>query len=171
MFDLIICHWAKKNKRKTNHTIKKLVWNNSQWSWRVRPAGGAVCTVSVRVREHVNTWPLQGTEPADCCNKESPLQSPPADRRGMFPLSRMADEETFALEDQTVNRVLSLRDYRRLTRLYCMNGGHHLQILPDGTVQGQRDDRDVHSKTAACSVMCSRPFPVGVSCVQPLTIP
>uniref|UniRef100_H2T0J9 Fibroblast growth factor n=1 Tax=Takifugu rubripes TaxID=31033 RepID=H2T0J9_TAKRU len=26
------------------------------------------------------------------------------------------------------------RDYRRLTQLYCMNGGHHLQILPDGTV-------------------------------------
>uniref|UniRef100_A0A8P4GGH6 Fibroblast growth factor n=1 Tax=Dicentrarchus labrax TaxID=13489 RepID=A0A8P4GGH6_DICLA len=35
----------------------------------------------------------------------------------------------------------------RLTRLYCMNGGYHLQILPDGTVQGQRDDRDAHSKT------------------------
>uniref|UniRef100_A0A8P4GIH7 Fibroblast growth factor n=1 Tax=Dicentrarchus labrax TaxID=13489 RepID=A0A8P4GIH7_DICLA len=40
-----------------------------------------------------------------------------------------------------------LRDFRRLTRLYCMNGGYHLQILPDGTVQGQRDDRDAHSKT------------------------
>lgn len=40
-------------------------------------------------------------------------------------------------------------DCRRLTRLYCMNGGHHLQILADGTVQGQRDDRDVHSKAAA----------------------
>ncbi|XP_057706685.1 putative fibroblast growth factor 1 isoform X2 [Corythoichthys intestinalis] len=30
------------------------------------------------------------------------------------------------------------------TRLYCMNGGHHLQILPDGTVCGQRDETDVH---------------------------
>uniref|UniRef100_A0A3Q1GKG1 Fibroblast growth factor n=1 Tax=Acanthochromis polyacanthus TaxID=80966 RepID=A0A3Q1GKG1_9TELE len=39
---------------------------------------------------------------------------------------------------------LLLPDYRRLTRLYCMNGGHHLQILPDGTVQGQRDDGDAH---------------------------
>ncbi|XP_061691354.1 putative fibroblast growth factor 1 [Syngnathoides biaculeatus] len=31
------------------------------------------------------------------------------------------------------------------TRLYCMNGGHHLQILPDGTVRGQRDETDVHT--------------------------
>uniref|UniRef100_H2T0J8 Fibroblast growth factor n=1 Tax=Takifugu rubripes TaxID=31033 RepID=H2T0J8_TAKRU len=37
------------------------------------------------------------------------------------------------------------RDYRRLTQLYCMNGGHHLQILPDGTVQGLRDDGDAHT--------------------------
>uniref|UniRef100_UPI003AACF598 putative fibroblast growth factor 1 n=1 Tax=Centroberyx gerrardi TaxID=166262 RepID=UPI003AACF598 len=36
-------------------------------------------------------------------------------------------------------------DYRKLTRLYCMNGGHHLQILPDGTVQGSRDGNDVHT--------------------------
>uniref|UniRef100_A0A8D3BWJ0 Fibroblast growth factor n=1 Tax=Scophthalmus maximus TaxID=52904 RepID=A0A8D3BWJ0_SCOMX len=40
-----------------------------------------------------------------------------------------------------------LRDHRRRTRLYCMNGGHHLQILPDGTVRGRREDGDVHSKT------------------------
>lgn len=40
------------------------------------------------------------------------------------------------------------RDYRRLARLYCMNGGHHLQILPDGTVRGLRDDGDAHSKSA-----------------------
>ncbi|CAF99073.1 unnamed protein product, partial [Tetraodon nigroviridis] len=37
------------------------------------------------------------------------------------------------------------RDYRRLARLYCMNGGHHLQILPDGTVRGLRDDGDAHT--------------------------
>uniref|UniRef100_A0A3B4AWI2 Fibroblast growth factor n=1 Tax=Periophthalmus magnuspinnatus TaxID=409849 RepID=A0A3B4AWI2_9GOBI len=36
-------------------------------------------------------------------------------------------------------------DHRRLTRLYCMNGGHHLQLLPDGTVQGQRDDGDLRA--------------------------
>ncbi|XP_061581084.1 putative fibroblast growth factor 1 isoform X2 [Cololabis saira] len=37
-----------------------------------------------------------------------------------------------------------LRDHRRRTRLYCMNGGHHLQILRDGTVRGCRDERDAH---------------------------
>ncbi|XP_076595009.1 putative fibroblast growth factor 1 [Chaetodon auriga] len=56
----------------------------------------------------------------------------------------MADEEASVPEDQAVETGL-LPSYRRLTRLYCMNGGHHLQILPDGTVQGQRDDRDVHT--------------------------
>ncbi|KAK7922870.1 hypothetical protein WMY93_009772 [Mugilogobius chulae] len=43
-----------------------------------------------------------------------------------------------------------LPDHRLLTRLYCMNGGHHLQLLPDGTVRGQRDDGDAHSKLRLC---------------------
>ncbi|XP_041846165.1 putative fibroblast growth factor 1 [Melanotaenia boesemani] len=56
----------------------------------------------------------------------------------------MADGGMFALGEQAADG-LQLLDYRRLTRLYCMNGGHHLQILPDGTVQGLKDDQDVHT--------------------------
>lgn len=52
--------------------------------------------------------------------------------------------EAEVLEQRAELRA-ALPDFRRLTRLYCMNGGHHLQLLPDGTVRGQRDDRDVHT--------------------------
>ncbi|XP_068441687.1 putative fibroblast growth factor 1 [Clinocottus analis] len=56
----------------------------------------------------------------------------------------MTDEETLVSEEQAVDGG-PLGDFRRRTRLYCMNGGHHLQILPDGTVRGQRDDGDAHT--------------------------
>ncbi|MEQ2211849.1 hypothetical protein XENOCAPTIV_018423 [Xenoophorus captivus] len=56
----------------------------------------------------------------------------------------MAGGEVFAAEDRVMDAGPTPWDYRRPTRLYCMNGGYHLQILPDGTVQGQRDEQDVH---------------------------
>ncbi|XP_061105184.1 fibroblast growth factor 1-like [Conger conger] len=39
-----------------------------------------------------------------------------------------------------------LPDYKTLTRLYCLNSGHHLRIRPDGTVDGEQEETDVHTK-------------------------
>ncbi|KAM3867096.1 putative fibroblast growth factor 1 [Diretmus argenteus] len=57
----------------------------------------------------------------------------------------MSDVEVVVPGPESLGVNLLQLDYRNLTRLYCMNGGHHLQLLPDGTVQGERDAGDVHT--------------------------
>ncbi|XP_024239170.1 putative fibroblast growth factor 1 [Oncorhynchus tshawytscha] len=66
----------------------------------------------------------------------------------------MTDAEiTFLPVGQDNERFGSnLLDNKKLTRLYCMNGGHHLQILPDGTVEGNRDENDIHTVLRVKSV-------------------
>ncbi|XP_026186535.1 putative fibroblast growth factor 1 [Mastacembelus armatus] len=77
-------------------------------------------------------------------SRKSHCRAPTALTERFLPLRTMTDGEMFVVEDRAEDSGLLLRDYGRFTRLYCMNGGFHLQILPDGTVQGQRDDGDVH---------------------------
>ncbi|KAM6969987.1 putative fibroblast growth factor 1 [Aplochiton taeniatus] len=40
--------------------------------------------------------------------------------------------------------TIDLSRHRSLVRLYCMNGGHHLRILPDGTVIGGALENDLY---------------------------
>ncbi len=40
--------------------------------------------------------------------------------------------------DPAVN--LGPPDYKKLARLYCMNGGFHLRLAADGTVAGAREE-------------------------------
>lgn len=130
---------------------------NVRWSFRpgLGHAHPAASVISALVHEHVNTWPLRdwtrrGTEPAGLIPQivphRKPSINPPVDPAAVCPLSRMTDEQLFVPQEEQAVAGGPLRDFRRLTRLYCMNGGHHLQILPDGTVQGQREDGDAHSK-------------------------
>lgn len=88
------------------------------------------------------------------------VKPPHAVSRSRLFLSSMADAEAAemtAVRGQSPGGGPPLLDYRRLTRLYCRNGGHHLQIPPDGTVRGERDERDAHSKTAGRSMTQSLP--------------
>ncbi|KAL0973754.1 hypothetical protein UPYG_G00210480 [Umbra pygmaea] len=64
----------------------------------------------------------------------------------------MTDAEVTVLPGEMGIFGTNLLDFKKLTRLYCMNGGHHLQILPDGMVGGERDENDIHTILRVSSV-------------------
>nr|XP_057942786.1 putative fibroblast growth factor 1 [Doryrhamphus excisus]XP_057942787.1 putative fibroblast growth factor 1 [Doryrhamphus excisus]XP_057942788.1 putative fibroblast growth factor 1 [Doryrhamphus excisus]XP_057942789.1 putative fibroblast growth factor 1 [Doryrhamphus excisus]XP_057942790.1 putative fibroblast growth factor 1 [Doryrhamphus excisus] len=55
-------------------------------------------------------------------------------------LERMSDKDVIALPKPSLD--MSRQGTRTLTRLYCRSGGHQLRILPDGSVNGGRQDND-----------------------------
>lgn len=78
------------------------------------------------------------------------------------------------MADEAVSEVQAAdggfpHDYRRPTQLYCMNGGHHLQIQADGTVRGLREDGDAHGKPARISAHFCSPGQACGAFTAPLT--
>ncbi|XP_061155643.1 fibroblast growth factor 1-like [Syngnathus typhle] len=58
-------------------------------------------------------------------------------------LGRMSEGDVMTLPSNSLGN-LSRHESRTLTRLYSCNGGHHLRILPDGTVNGGLLENDLY---------------------------
>ncbi|KAF7206191.1 fibroblast growth factor 1 isoform X2 [Nothobranchius furzeri] len=64
----------------------------------------------------------------------------------------MSEGEVTVFQLVPVTPDLSKLGQRSLIKLYCRNGGHHLRILPDGTVNGGTRENDPYETLRLTSV-------------------